>query len=84
MDKYLHAMGVLKLRAYEIFKRHFGEKDAETIIEYCESKTGDNRPKINALITKSDLANTKSEIIKWMFALFLLDFLLLLGLYFKK
>ena len=31
-------MSTLELREYEIFKNKFGEKEAEVVIEYFESK----------------------------------------------
>ncbi len=32
-------MSTLELRVYEIFKNKLGEKEAETVLEYFESKT---------------------------------------------
>lgn len=36
------------------------------------------------LATKEDLANTKTDIIKWVFAMFLALMLAIVGLYFKQ
>ena len=70
-------MKTVELKAYEVFKNKFGEKDTETIFEYFEankseavtSKQVDDRLKDfkDVFATKEDLANSKTDIIKWMF-----------------
>lgn len=70
-------MKVAELKAYEVFKNKFGERDTETVFEYFESaksesispKQVDDRLKDfkDIFSTKGDLANVKSDIIKWMF-----------------
>lgn len=61
-------MSALELKVYEIFKNKLGEKEAETIIEYFEAKAeAKYLEKRDVLATKEDLANTKTDIIKWMF-----------------
>jgi len=70
-------MKTVELKAYEVFKNKFGEKDAETVFEFFEANKSDSvTPKQvddrlkdfkEIFATKEDLANTKSEIIKWMF-----------------
>ncbi|HEX8355766.1 MAG TPA: hypothetical protein VF610_00055 [Segetibacter sp.] len=74
-------MKVSELKAYEVFKTKFGEKDAEIVFEFfeaskTESVTGkqvDERLKDfkDIFATKEDLArvigDTKSELLKWMF-----------------
>ncbi len=61
-------MSTLELKAYEIFKNKLGEKEAETLIEYFDSKSEKKiTEKKDLFATKEDLANLKAEIIKWMF-----------------
>jgi hypothetical protein len=61
-------MSTLELKAYEIFKNKLGEKEAETLIDYFESKAEKKiAEKRDLFATKEDLANLKAEIIKWMF-----------------
>lgn len=74
-------MKVSELKAYEVFKNKFGEKDAETVFEFFEanksdsmsSKQVDDRLKDfrDIFAIKEDLAreigSTKADIIKWMF-----------------
>ena len=74
-------MKVAELKAYEVFKNKFGEKEAEIVFEFFEGnksetispKQVDERLKDfkDIFATKEDLAreigSTKSEMIKWMF-----------------
>ncbi len=68
-------MSTIELKAYEIFKSKLGEKEAETLIEYFDSKTDKKiSDKKDVFATKEDvahlketMANLKAEIIKWMF-----------------
>ncbi len=61
-------MSTLELKAHEIFKNKLGEKEAETLIDYFNSKTDKKiAEKKDLFATKEDLANLKAEIIKWMF-----------------
>ncbi len=70
-------MKTAELKAYEIFKTRFGEKEAETLFDFFESnkaesvtqKQVDDRLKDfkEIFATKEDLVNTRAEIIKWMF-----------------
>ncbi len=49
-------MSTLDLKAYEIFKSKLGEKEAEIVIEYFESKTESKfQEKKEVLATKGDL-----------------------------
>ncbi|MCF8323183.1 MAG: hypothetical protein K9I26_08610 [Flavobacterium sp.] len=53
---------------YNILKGKLGENEAKSLTEYVESKVERTFEKEkDVLATKEDLANTKSEIIKWMF-----------------
>lgn len=68
MSRKKNTMSALELRVYEIFKNKLGEKEAETLIEYFEAKAEAKYvEKKDVLATKDDLANAKTDIIKWMF-----------------
>ena len=73
-------MKITALKAYDVFKTTFGEKDAEVVFEYFEDKINekqvDDRLKDfkEIFATKEDiskleikLADNKSEMLKWMF-----------------
>ena len=78
-------MSALELKVYEIFKNKLGEKEAEIVIEYFESKAEDKyQQKKDVIATKEDLANVKADMIKWFFAFFMALALMIIGLYFKK
>jgi len=49
-------------------KTKLGEKEAEQLVSFIETRILDKfDAKRDSLSTKEDLANTKAEIIKWMF-----------------
>jgi hypothetical protein len=68
-------MKTLELKAYEIFKNRFTEKEAEDLLNYFETKVNNViEDKKEILATKEDItkvrveiAENKSEMIKWMF-----------------
>ena len=75
-------MKALELKAYEIFKNRFTEKEAEDLLNYFETKVNNVlEDKKDILATKEDvgvlkqdisklevkMAENKSEMIKWMF-----------------
>jgi hypothetical protein len=67
-------MQVSEILLFQILKGKIGEKEAQTLVEYVETKIErEFDTKRDVLATKEDLArevgNTKSEIIKWMFIL---------------
>lgn len=60
------------LDLFEIFKRTMDEADARIVVKYLEDANEAEivrtvERKIEHLTTKADLANTKTDIIKWMF-----------------
>ena len=85
-------MSTLELKAYEIFKNKLGEKEAEIVIEYFESKAeGKYAQKKDVFLTKEDkidsitkIESAKTDMIKWFVAVFITLALMTIGLYFKK
>lgn len=61
-------MIVSEIQLYEALSEYLGKEKAKTITEYIESKVEKRlNEKTTVFTTKEDLANTKTEIIKWMF-----------------
>ena len=60
------------LALFEVFKKTMSDEDARLVVRYMEDANEAEiikavERKIEHLSTKEDLANTKSDIIKWMF-----------------
>ncbi|KAF0146388.1 MAG: hypothetical protein FD156_56 [Nitrospirae bacterium] len=81
-------MHVTEIELYEILKEKVGEKEAKTLVEYIETKVEKKfEEKHDILATKTDLANVKSDIIKWMFLFWigqLASLIAILQIFFRK
>ncbi len=86
-------MKAIELKVYEILKNRFGEKEAETFIEYVDAKTAekiDDGKDIfltkNAKIDLIEKMNKdKIDLIKWMFGFWItIIIMLLINFFFKK
>jgi len=86
-------MSTVEIKAYEIFKEKFGEKEAEAVIEYVNSKkesllTEDKAKNIflteerakTIFATKEDFVNAKNDIIRRTIAIVLGQTALLIAL----
>ena len=68
-------MSVSEIQLFQILKNKIGEKEAEELVSYVKSEVKNEfennkdvlASKEDILLVKVDLANAKSEIIKWMF-----------------
>ena len=61
-------MVVSDIELYELLKVKIGEKEASAFVSILEHKVDKKFEDAKQLLaTKEDLANVKSEIIKWMF-----------------
>ena len=71
---------------YNILKGKLGENEAKSLTEYVENKVERTFYKEkDVLATKEDLANTKSDIIKWMFLFWIGQIAVTLGIvYFRS
>ncbi|MFD2288638.1 hypothetical protein GJU39_11130 [Pedobacter petrophilus] len=61
-------MSVTEIQLFQILKLKLGEKEAEQLVSFVKEEVKnefDNKREI--LATKEDLANSKADIIKWMF-----------------
>jgi len=79
------------LEVYKIFSGILDEKKAEKVVEYIESVNETEivshiEQKIENMATKTDLANAKAEMIKWMFIFWITQTVTILGVlaYFLK
>jgi hypothetical protein len=62
------AMAITDIELYEVLKAPLGESGAKAIVNFVESKVEYGfQQKMQILATKQDLAETKADIIKWMF-----------------
>ncbi len=61
-------MSVTEIQLFHLLKAKLGDREAEYLVSYVknEVKTEFDNKK-DALATKEDVANSKAEIIKWMF-----------------
>ena len=77
----INEMSTLELKAYEIFKSKLGEKEAETLIEYFDTKVDDKlKSKSDIFLTKDD----KVDLIKWMVGFWIAQMAAIVGLYIRK
>jgi hypothetical protein len=61
-------MHVSEIQLFQMLKEKIGEKEAQSLVEYVETKIGKEfDSKKDTLATKEDLANVRSDVIKWMF-----------------
>jgi hypothetical protein len=61
-------MYVSEIQLFQMLKEKIGEKEAQSLVEYVETKVEKEvDSKKDTLATKEDLANVRSDVIKWMF-----------------
>jgi hypothetical protein len=62
------AIAISDIDLYEALKTSLGEVGAKTLVNFVESKVENGfQQKMEVIATKQDLAETKADIIKWMF-----------------
>ena len=73
------------IQLFQILKEKVGEKEAEALVTFVDANVKEaNEQNIKILATKEDLANAKTDMIKWFFGFFAALALMVIGLYFKK
>ncbi len=90
---------ITSLQLFQILKQKVGEKEAEALVDFVDSKIRENNENnLKILATKEDvhvlkqdilkvetkIAESKSDLVKWMFSFFFALALMILGLYFRK
>ena len=72
-------------KLYDLLTSKLGKETAENLSTFIAEKIKDEvENKTQRLATKEDLANTKVDLIKWIFALWVTLALMIIGLYLKK
>lgn len=75
---------ITDIQLFKALKKKLGEKEAEELVSFVRATISEKlEEQIPRLATKEDLANTKVDIIKWVFAFFVTLALLIVGLYLK-
>ena len=84
------------IQLFQILKARLGEREAEALVNYVDTTLKENNRVIHetnlrTLATKEDvakvevkIAEVKSDVIHWIFALFITMMLAFIGLYLKK
>ena len=61
-------MQVSEIQPFQILREKIGENEAKALVEFVENKVEKEfDSKKDTLATKEDLANVRSDVIKWMF-----------------
>ena len=56
------------IQLFQILRERLGDKEAEALVGFVASKLKEsNDQNLKVVATKEDLANVKTEMIKWMF-----------------
>lgn len=86
------SIAISEIHLYNILKAKLGEKEAEELVTFVKLKVENEiDEKSSKFSTKDDiskletkLAETKVDIIKWVFSFFVAIALMIIGLYIKK
>ncbi len=86
------------IQLFQILKQKIGEAEAEALVSFVDAKLKESHEEnLKILATKEDIflvkadiikletkiAETKADMIKWMFSFFVAMMLAIIGLYFK-
>jgi hypothetical protein len=86
------------IQLFQILKQKIGEAEAEALVSFVDAKLKEsNEANLKIVATKEDIslvkqdiikletkiAETKADMIKWMFSFFVAMMLAIIGLYFK-
>ena len=73
-------MSSIEIETYELFKKHFSEEEANTVIQYFEAKAEEKiNQKKDIFLTKDD----KVDLIKWMVGFWIAQMAAIIGLYIR-
>ena len=77
-------MNISVTQLYSLLSEKLDKETAESLTSYIEAKIDKSVvDKTTHLASKEDLANTKTDMIKWFVSLFMALALMIIGLYFK-
>lgn len=77
---------VSEIELYNLLREKVGEPQAKALTEYIENKVEkkvDGKEEITVAELEAKIAESKTEIMRWMFGSFLALMLAIVGLYFK-
>ncbi len=78
-------IAISTIEMYNILKSKLGESEAKALTEYVENKIEHSFEKQkDVLATKVDLAESKSDIIKWMFIFWIGQIAVTLGIVYYR
>jgi hypothetical protein len=61
-----------ELQLFQIIKQKLGDSEAEALVTFVDAKIKDaNEQNLKVLATKEDIANSRADMIKWMFIFWL-------------
>ncbi len=83
------------IQLFQILRQRLGEKEAESLVAFVDSKLKEsNEQNLKTVATKEDIAKlegklttaieaSKADTVKWMFGVFAMLMLAIIGLYFR-
>ena len=78
------SIAISEIQLFNALKGKLGKKEAEELVLFVKESVKENiKPELENLVSKKDLAETKVDIIKWVFSFFITLALIILGLYIK-
>ena len=78
-------MVVSEITLYNALKEKLGEQTAQVVVEGIKETVKEEvDSKREILATKQDVADAKVDIMRWMFGVFAMLMIAVIGLYFKK
>jgi len=91
LDK-VKTMLVSEIELFEALSEQLGKEKARVLVQYVENKIEKNiYQKKDVFLTKEDkvqiiekISETKTDLMKWMFGIFSVIMLSIIGLYFKR
>lgn len=80
------------LQFFQLVKPKLGDNETEALVNYIDAKMEQNNEHLyKILATKEDIAkldlkisDTKSDTLRWVFSMFFVLMMTIIGLYFKK
>jgi predicted Holliday junction resolvase-like endonuclease len=84
------------IQLFQILKQKLGEKEAEALVTFVDAKLKvNNEANLKVIATREDvvklkgdletkISETRSDIIRWVFGIFVVLMLAIIGLYFKN
>jgi hypothetical protein len=77
-------MDTTEIHLYEILKARLGGREAEALVTFLEKKVDKKfENSLLSIASKEDVANAKTDVIRWVFALFVTLAVMIIGLYLK-